>query len=210
MTDAETVNNFTSYVEGGGTLYATYLLGMVNDTDLCYLGGFPANGLKEVFGIWNEELDTLYPDERVKAKMNDGREYLLKDCCELIHAKGAEVLASYATEFYAGRPMLTVNKYGKGKAYYQAARDCGEMWEDMCGELLEQLCIASALPEKQPEGVVAHIREDGETRYLFLQNFRDEAVANIKLDGTYRNMETGEIASVAQLGAFDVKIFKKL
>ena len=210
MTDDETVKNLTSYVEGGGTLYATYLLGMVNETDLCYLGGFPANGLKEVFGIWNEELDTLYPDETVKAKMSDGREYLLKDCCELIHANGAGVLAEYTTEFYQGRPMLTVNEYGKGKAYYQAARDCGELWEDMCGELLEELSIASVLPERQPTGVVAHIRADKDDKYLFLQNYRDEAVGGIKLDGTYRNMETQEVTSVAELGAFDVKIFKKV
>ena len=35
---------------------------MVNENDLCYLGGFPGAGLREVFGIWNEEIDTLAPD----------------------------------------------------------------------------------------------------------------------------------------------------
>ena len=56
MTDSDTIQRITRYVNGGGTFYATYMLGMVDGTDLCYLGGFPAENLKEVFGIWNEEI----------------------------------------------------------------------------------------------------------------------------------------------------------
>ena len=48
LTDEKTVENLASYVEQGGYLYATYTLGTVNETDLCWLGGIPAEELKDV------------------------------------------------------------------------------------------------------------------------------------------------------------------
>ena len=209
MTDEKTVNNLTEYVSNGGTLYATYMLGMVNETDLCYLGGFPANNLKDVFGIWNEELDTLYPEERVRFRMNDGRVFEGMDCCEIIHSKGAETLAVYDSEFYAGEPMLTVNKYGNGKAYYQAARDDGALWDTVSNDILNELKIERALKELPPMGVTAHIRYDEETEYLFVQNYNDTHVDSLNLKGEYVNMETQERISATDIEAFGVRILKK-
>ena len=94
------------------------------------MGGFPGGSLKDVFGIWNEEIDTLYPNEKVRIVSGKGT-YIGVDYSELIHAKGAQVIAAYDSEFYAGMPAATVNEYGKGKAYYQAFRDTGEFWENM-------------------------------------------------------------------------------
>ena len=34
------------FVEQGGTLVTTYVTGYVDETDLCFLGGFPGNDLK--------------------------------------------------------------------------------------------------------------------------------------------------------------------
>ena len=42
------------FVELGGTLVGTYWSGIVNDTDLCYLGGMPGGGMAEVFGLRSE------------------------------------------------------------------------------------------------------------------------------------------------------------
>lgn len=51
------------FVEQGGTLVTTYVTGYVNENDLCFLGGFPGDGLKDVIGIWAEEIDGLWEDE---------------------------------------------------------------------------------------------------------------------------------------------------
>lgn len=206
MTDADTITKLTDYVNGGGTLYATYMLGMVNENDLCYLGGFPANNLKDVFGIWNEEIDTLFPKERVVINAGD-RRYTAKDYCELIHAKGAKVLATYGSEFYEGMPVLTVNEYGKGKAYYQACRDTGEMWDDIIDGLLKSVGISPLLKGALPEGVVVTAREDGDKKYLFVQNY-SEVPVTVDLEGDYTDMESGICENVCSLNAFDVKIYK--
>ena len=210
MTDAETIENIKNYVKNGGVFYTTYMLGMVNENDLCYLGGFPAGELKDIFGIWNEEIDTLYPGETVKVVAKDGKEYTAVDYCELIHAKGATVLAEYASEFYAGRPALTVNNYGKGKAYYQAFRDNGDLWADILDGLVSELGLEEAIPTPLPAMVSAHIREDGDNRYLFVENYSGKPVRGLSLGGKWKNMESGETAESVDLDIFDVKIFKKL
>ena len=209
MTDAKTIENFSSYVENGGTLYATYTTGMVDESDLCYLGGFPGGRLKEVFGLWNEEIDTIYPEERSHVEMN-GTEYLGEDFCEIVHARGAEVLATYTTEFYAGSPALLKNTYGKGTAYYQAFRDTGAFKESVLTDIVSALAIPSALPLPLPKGVTAHTRYDGDTTYLFVENYGDTAVESLPLGASYRDLESGITADTASLKPFDVRILKKL
>ena len=209
MTDKNTIESFKKYVENGGTLYATYMLGMVDENDLCYLGGFPANELKDVFGIWNEEIDTLYPQDSALVKCSCGKEFVAKDYCEIIHARGAKVIAEYASEFYAGSPALTVNDYGKGKAYYQSFRDSGDFFDNVVGKILDELDIHGPIKAALPELVTAHQRQDGDDFYLFVQNYSDKPVESIALEGEYVNMETGDKVNSTDLDAFDVKIFKK-
>jgi beta-galactosidase len=47
----------------GGHLVTTYWTGVVNETDLCHLGGFPGP-LRKLLGIWAEEIDCLDDGER--------------------------------------------------------------------------------------------------------------------------------------------------
>ncbi|MBQ8803967.1 MAG: beta-galactosidase [Tyzzerella sp.] len=208
MTDHDTIERIETYVGNGGTFYATYMLGMVNETDLCYLGGYPAENLKEVFGIWNEEIDTLYPGEKVEIVSGD-KAYEGMDYSELIHAKEARVLAAFNSEFYAGMPAATVNCYGKGKAYYQAFRDTGEFWDDMLDKILVELNIQPTLKSKVPEGVCAHKREADGVEYLFVQNYSDKAVGDIDVGDGYVDMESGEAVSTVSLNTYDVRILKK-
>lgn len=208
MAGEQTIENLTSYVENGGTLYTTYITGMVDETDLCHLGGFPGGKLKDVFGLWNEEIDTLYPEESSHVVMN-GTEYTGKDFCEIVHARGAEVLATYTSEFYAGFPALLCNHYGKGMVYYQAFRDTGAFKDAVLSQIVTELGIPSALPLPLPVGVTAHKRYDRDTEYLFVENYSGTPVQEIILGGVYRDMESGEETDKASLGNFDVKIFKK-
>lgn len=206
MVKSDTVSRLSRFVREGGTLYATYTLGMVDESDLCYLGGFPAGELKEVFGIWNEEVDTLYPEERSGVTMGD-RHYEGDTVCELIHARGAAVLATYDRDFYAGRPALTCNRYGKGKAYYQAFRDRGDFCDTVLGQIAAELSLPRALDATLPEGVTAHTRSDGTTTYLFVENYSGTPVT-LPLDHAMTDAESGAVTDSVALDAFDVRIFK--
>ena len=108
------------YVENGGNFVTTYMSGMVNSSDNVYLGGYPGP-LKEVTGIWVEESDAVVPGQKIKVLMN-GKDYDTGLICNLIHPNDAKILATYASEFYAGTPAVTENQYGKGRAWYIGTR----------------------------------------------------------------------------------------
>ena len=168
---AEAVNAF---VQRGGVFVATYITGYVDESDLCFTGGFPGP-LRKTLGIWCEEVDALYPEDRNSLNWN-GRSYEAFDLCELIHAEGAQVLGTYGCDFYAGQPALTVNSAGKGKAYFIAARTGADFLDDFYRLLVNETGIRRVLQAELPRGVSAQIRSDGKTDYIFLLNFNPSPV----------------------------------
>ncbi len=158
-----------AFVQGGGTLVTTYATGWVDEHDRCFLGGFPGP-LKETLGIWCEEIDALYPGEE-NAVIWNGQRYRAYELCELIHARGAQVLATYAQDFYAGRPALTLRRRGKGSAYFMAARCEQAFLDDFYESLLQGIDIPGVVPGPLPTGVSACARTDGLEEFVFLMNF---------------------------------------
>ncbi|MDR0474123.1 MAG: beta-galactosidase [Treponema sp.] len=157
-----------AFVQNGGTYVATYITGYVNESDLCFLGGFPGP-LRKCLGIWSEEIDALYPEDR-NSIVWKGKKYEAFELCELIHAESAEVLGTYGSDFYAGRPALTVNRFGKGKSFYIAARTGRDFLMDFYSDLTGGIGI-KRLVEKLPRGVTAQARSDGNTDHIFVMNF---------------------------------------
>jgi beta-galactosidase len=204
-----------AFVEQGGTLVTTYWSGIVNETDLCFLGGWPGDGLRELLGVWDEETDTLTPSERNHVHMTPGNELGLsgsfeaRDYFALIHAEGARVLATYASDFYAGRPALTVNDFGRGQAYYVASRNDEAFMDAFFGKLAEKLDLLRALPVELPLGVTAQLRSDGSRRYVFVMNFNPEPVT-LELGSLrcQRLLDGAELSGALALPAYGVEILK--
>ncbi|KJK30413.1 beta-galactosidase [Paenibacillus polymyxa] len=203
------------FVENGGIFVATYWSGIVDEHDLCFLGGFPGP-LRKTLGIWSEEIDGLHDHDRNYIIPIEGNEldlqgeYEAVELCDLIHTEGAEVLAKYGTDFYAGRPALTVNRLGQGKAYYIASRNTGLFHSHFYKSLIDEAGLSKALDVQLPHGVNTAIRTDGVHDYIFVMNFTHEP-QEITLDGrTYTDMlENLVIAdSSVQLGAYAVKVLK--
>lgn len=162
---------FTDYVKNGGCLIATYITGYVNENLLCYLGGFPGDGLKELFGVRASELDSLYPSDRNRM-MWQGKEYEIRDYCEILKEEGGKALAVYGDDFYQGSPAVTENCLGAGKAYYVGCRTEKAFLQDF----LAWICSRQGVDgiQQMPEGVSRHVRTDGDTDYCFYLNFSDE------------------------------------
>ncbi|HDR2474344.1 beta-galactosidase [Enterobacter soli] len=165
-----------AFVAAGGHLVTTYWSGVVNETDLCHLGGFPGP-LRKLVGIWAEEIDCLDDGERNLVQGLAGNAsglqgpYQVRHLCELIHAESAQVLATYRDDFYAGRPAVTVNRFGKGKAWHVASRNDLPFQRDFFAAIINELALPRAIDGDFPPGVVATARTDGETTWVFVQNF---------------------------------------
>jgi Beta-galactosidase len=196
MTREEFAKKAQAFTAAGGTFVTTYASGLVNEHDLCWLGGFPGP-LRALTGIWAEETDALYPEDRNGLSLPDGSPlklsgcYAVKEICDIIHAEKARVLAVYASDFYAGTPALTVNDYGAGKAYYIAARTGADFLDAFYGSLSVELALGRAVSSPLAEGVSAELRTDGETDYLFLLNFSEQQ-QTVELQSPCRNLLTGE------------------
>lgn len=195
--------NLRSYVENGGRLIATYLTGYVDENTLCYLGGFPGDGLTELFGLYSEELDTLYPSDKNEAVFTDGTICSIRDFAEILKVKDADIVASYGMDFYAGTPAVTRKRSGMGEAWYIGAR------LDQAGmEKIYRICLkeAGAAVMELPEGVEYRVRSDGEHEYAFYLNETDHEAALPDASGV--DLLTGKRAEGLTLRAYEAAVLE--
>ena len=203
------------YVSQGGTAVMTYWSAIVDESDLCYLGGVPGDGLREVFGVWEEETQSYYSHESILIEAVDGNgagitgDYKAVDVCSIIHAEGANVLATYGDQYFAGSPAVTVNTYGKGKAYYLAARTRDNLLTDLYRSIVKDLGVVRVLETKLPQGVTAQLREDADARYVFIMNFNPHA-ESVAVGKGYTDVMTGEaVAANLELQKYDVRVLRR-
>ncbi len=168
------------FVREGGILVGTYFSGIADENDLCFIGGAPGP-LKKVFGIWVEELDSLYPEERNRICFLPDNDtgltgsYSCDYFCEIIHCQGAVPAAVYGEDYYQGTPAVTCNTYGKGMGCYLAAHTDRTFLTDFYRNTVKKAGI-TPLIAGLPHSVSVTSREKAGDTYLFLINFQEEAV----------------------------------
>lgn len=170
MTKGNYDEKLKEYVKQGGTFVTTFFSGYVNENDMVITGGYPGK-LRDLLGIWVEESDALPPEFHNHFEL-EGKEYTCELLCDLMHLEGAEALASYKEDFYAGMPVITKNAYGKGAAYYVGTRSGEAFYADF----IEKLCKEKGVQKEAevPQGIEAVRRKTEEHEFLFLLNHTEE------------------------------------
>ncbi|CAN7403819.1 beta-galactosidase [Paenibacillus sp. LjRoot153] len=166
------------FVHAGGTFLTTFFSGIVNEHDRVTLGGYPGE-LRNVLGIWAEEIDALFPDQSNQIQLNEqwgslNGSYQCGILCDLIHAEGAEVKAVYGKDFYQGMPALTVNKYGAGQAWYVTSSPEPAFLQGLLGNLCQDRGITAPIPPVPGVEVSTRINEQNES-FVFILNHNDQA-----------------------------------
>jgi beta-galactosidase len=130
----------------------------------------------------------------------------------VIHPKGAEVLATYSDGYYAGTPAVTLKRWGKGEAVYQACRDCGGLKEQVLSELIRKCGLTSAVDtdDALPHYVTAHTRTDGAHTYVFVENYSDQQAEPVKLRDEMIDLLSGERVSTCTLSPYGFGIYRSL
>lgn len=182
-----TAAKLKDYVSKGGQLLCTYLTGYVDRNTLCYLGGFPGDGLSELFGLCSEEIDTLYPSDKNQVRFLDDSLGEVRDFAEVLRLKGAVPLGFYTGDFYGGSPAVTRNTYGKGSAWYTAAR----LDDETMKKLFERICTSAGIPIcPVPTKGEYYCRETEAVRFHFCLNDSQETLTFQGITG--ENLLTGE------------------
>lgn len=214
MVQKDVAEKLTAYVEAGGTLVTTYLSGVVNESDLVFLGGAPGP-LTDLLGVWVEETDAYFAHQEQSVQLADKialpqPRYQVLQYADLIHLQGAEVLATYEYDFYAGFPALTCHQFGKGTCYYLAARFEDAFLLDFYHWLAKELRLATAVAQPLPFGVSAQVRTSEKERFTFLMNFNARPQKIQLAPSVYNDVLSGQtVVDEITLPAYGLRILKQ-
>ncbi len=204
LVDDAMVANLERFVADGGTLVVGFFSGIVDPSDHIRPGPYPT-ALRDLLGLHVEEIIPFQAMETQRVRTSDGAEFGCDTWAELIRLEGAEAIATFADDFYAGGPAVTRHRVGRGQAYYLAtALDrAGLSWvSELAGE------SAGVAAIRGNDGVEVLVRSDRESRWHFFLN-HTSAVAEVELSEPGREALTGvDIAGSIRLGPHDVAIVR--
>lgn len=208
MVKGDYAGKIEKYVAQGGNFITTFFSGIVNENDLVVTGGYPGL-LKEVLGIWVEEIDALPLGVENEIKWED-KTFPSTLLCDIMHCKKAMPLATYGKEFYAGTPVITKNSYGKGKAWYIGTSSTDDFFTAFVENICKQLGVESIL--NVSEGIEVTRRQKEGKQYTFILNHTEET-KEITIDKTYVDLlnHTGyKQGEVLEIKGKDVIILESL
>jgi beta-galactosidase len=165
------------YVQNGGTLVCTCNTGLVDEYHMAPASGFP-HDMTDLFGLEVLEFDPLPPGEEnhltIKGQFTTSHLHPAKLWCDIIEPNGCQVLGTYAKDFYAGRPAITMNNYGDGKAIYIGTISHQPFYHDLVVWLRQLVGLFPLL--KVPDTVEVSLRQKEGRRVYFLLNHQHTPV----------------------------------
>jgi beta-galactosidase len=188
------------YVAGGGKLIFGARTGYKDKQGHCRMAPFPGP-VAELCGIAVEDFTLLTSKSKIPSlRWADGGDEgvqatLFNDI--LVPANDrVETLAVYDGGYYAGKPVLTLNHYGEGEAYYYGAAFSFEA----ANALIRRLGIKPAATDQLelPTQVEIAIREKANRRFAFLLNYSGETVT-VRLLSEAEDMLEGEQLQAGEL-----------
>ncbi len=99
---------------------------------------------------------------------------------------GAASLGLYEEDFYAALPCLTRHTFGKGTAYYLAAKVEQSGLDAIYADIAAELDLPRAMTQDLPKGVIATERGGA----IFLQNYSG-AAQQVVFEKKYTDLLTG-------------------
>ena len=181
-----------AFVANGGTLITGFMSGIVGQSDNVHLGGYPGP-LRKLAGVWAEEIDALAPEQKNSIRFADGTESSCRLLCDILHPEGAEVLAEYTSNFYAGSPVVTRNRYQNGTVYYIGSELEAAAISKVLTAALDEAGVASVIPEET--GLEISVRETETDLFYFIMNFRGETLSLPGCFDGQQDLLTGETLS---------------
>jgi beta-galactosidase len=188
------------YVQNGGTLLATFDTGLVDEHHMAPTTGFPLY-MTDLFGMEVVEFDPLPPDAdnhvNSKGEFHISHMHPVRVWADIIEPGECQILATFAKDFYAGRPAMTMNTFGLGRAIYLGFMSHQAFYFDLI-DWLRGVCSLHPFL-KVPPGVEVGMRSKEGTRIYFLLNHQGTPI-RVNLLKPMHDFLTGSTIS----GAYDL------
>jgi len=170
--DETTANKIRDFVKNGGTVIMTSNSAVVDETGKVFASTHPGR-LNDVFGIRvasYEETESLnelsrksYKGKKIEVNYQGKSVTTESTRYDVIESKGAEILGNI-TSLDKDYPIITSNKYGKGRAIYVGLPASAEVLGPLLDKLIDELGIKKG--PHVPEGVMA--RQIDKNHFLYL------------------------------------------
>lgn len=193
------------YVRQGGKFVTTTMSGLADENDTIHLGGYP--GLwRELLGIHIDEIDSLPMNKTITLKSGQKIIGEATSLCDLIQTTTANILASYEDAiFYQGLAALTVNDYGKGKAFYEGTSLNEKGLSFFMDAVLDDFEVNAVY-----KSVEMTVRQTENEEFLFIINTsgQSQTIENPKKNA-YDLLKKESSPDILQLAPFGVSILYK-
>jgi len=207
VTDA-TAENLKRYVHAGGTLVVTQRTGVKDESNTVVNQRLPGL-LAEVCGVEVEDYDSL------SSYMKNSLEFTIPELtdvacptvgvlCDILKPTRATVIARYTQDYYEGKPAITLNQFGAGRAIYIGAVGDAQLYDLLAKWLLDTTGLQDAFPT--PHGVEVTERRHKDKYLRFILNHNDSPQI-IHLQGPYMNLlNRMQLEGDVEVAPFDILI----
>ena len=200
--------NLAAFVRAGGVLVITPRSGVKDATNAVV--ELPLPGLlADLCGATVEEYDSLPATTSqalrfIPGELADRPLERVRVWCDIVAPTSAEVIACYTSDYYAGRPAMTMNRFGEGRAIYIGTIGEPGLYETLAGWLLDLAGIERR--SDVPDGVEVAERWLDRRRLLFVLNHTDRQQL-VPVDGRYSDLlRGGEVRHSAVVDPRDVLV----
>lgn len=167
IVDEQVVTSLEKFVENGGAVIITNRSGVKDKHGNCIFGESLPTKFSRLCGCHVSETDAIGA-EQYRIRSIHGSVFKNTSWSDLIVLDGAKPLAKYMDRYYAGVPAITLNAYGKGKAYYIGTVCEKALYRSMMQDIFTERKIP--FMEMLPDGVESSERSSETNRYRFFFN----------------------------------------
>lgn len=205
-----TAKRLESFVQAGGILLVGPRSGVKDEGNVVVNQPLPGL-LAELCGMTVEEYDSL-PAEASNplafdALTVEGARGLV--WCDILAPRNATVVARYQSDYYAGKPAITMNRLGQGKAFYLGTLGNDVLYDTLVSNLLEQAGIEKLIGQVQDGIEITQRCHEGKTLTFILNH--SELEQTVTLAGSYQSvLGPAPVGSTITLKARDITILEEL